>query len=390
MRRLAPLLCSLLAFAACATDPDGDQPITVLPDGSDDAGTLADTSDEADGNEVEPEDVAADTTDGSGSGDTTQGSGSGDAAIEDTDRDAADGSGSGSGDTSDLDTSDATEDADVGDDTTLTDTTDDADVVDDTSADTAETADTPLDTTDTSVDTTPPRVWVLPCDAGCPVGLTCDETGYCRRTIVPETYAEGSADPTSGVALSNLTPPDPASTTPDVAPLDCNGTTACLAPFVCNIDGSCSAPCTACGGACDYESLTYASRSHIQSDLLYAGTPAGGSHHLCWAPWGISTTPVGDEHWVHNLEHGGVAFLYRCTTDCSAEVAQLSDYVSSLPTGTAVMSPEPMLNHRFTIVSWGYRLETDCLDLAAFEAFYLEHQGHGPEATTMPPPPQCL
>ena len=64
--------------------------------------------------------------------------------------------------------------------------------------------------------------------------------------------------------------------------------------------------------------------------------------------------------------------------------------MGTLPAGTAVMSPEPMLNHRFTIVAWGYRLETDCLDLAAFEAFYLEHQGHGPEATTMPPPPQCL
>ena len=285
---------------------------------------------------------------------------------------------------------DTTGDSGGTDDTALADTTDDADVLDDTAPDLDTTDTTPdLDATDTT-DTTPPRVWVVPCDAGCPTGLTCDETGYCRRATVDESYAEGSADPTSGVGLSNLALPDPAGTTPDVAPLDCNGTTNCLSPFVCNTDGSCTAPCTACGGDCDYESLNYASRNHIQTDLLYAGTPAGGSHHLCWAPWGISTTPVGDEHWVHNLEHGGVAFLYRCTTDCSAEVAQLTDYVSTLPVGTAVMSPEPMLNHRFTIVAWGYRLETDCLDLAAFEAFYIEHQGHGPEATTMPPPPQCL
>ena len=370
MRRSTTLIATLLALltlSACATDSDADGPITFLPDGSadttgDSGGTgdtaLADTS---------PDDVAADTAPDDGSADTTDVSGSSDTDLGDATSDTTDGSGS--GDAGETDTTD---------DTALADTTDDADVLDDTTPD--------LDTTDT----TPPRVWVVPCDAGCPTGLTCDETGYCRRATVAESYAEGSADPTSGVGLSNLALPDPAGTTPDIAPLDCNGTTSCLSPFVCNTDGSCTAPCTACGGDCDYESLNYASRNHIQTDLLYAGTPAGGSHHLCWAPWGISTTPVGDEHWVHNLEHGGVAFLYRCTTDCSAEVVQLTDYVSTLPVGTAVMSPEPMLNHRFTIVAWGYRLETDCLDLAAFEAFYLEHQGHGPEATTMPPPPQCL
>ena len=382
-RNLLPcLLVTLLTLAGCATDSDADGPIAVLPDGS--ADTTSDSGGATDTGlaDTSLEDVAADTAPDSGSGDTGAGSGIGDTGPDDATADTGDGSGS--GDTGGTDTTDDTE---------LADTTDDADAIDDigdTTPDLDTTDTTPdLDATDTT-DTTPPRVWVVPCDAGCPTGLTCDETGYCRRAVVPETYAEGSADPTSGVGLSNLALPDPAGTTPDIAPLDCNGTTSCLSPFVCNTDGSCTAPCTACGGACDYESLNYASRNHIQTDLLYAGTPAGGSHHLCWAPWGISTTPVGDEHWVHNLEHGGVTFLYRCTTDCSSEVAQLTDYVSTLPVGTAVMSPEPMLNHRFTIVAWGFRLETDCLDLAAFEAFYVEHQGHGPEATTMPPPPQCL
>jgi hypothetical protein len=382
MRRsnaLIATLFALLTLSACATDSDADGPFELLPDGS--ADTAGDSSSEP--ADTTPQDVAADTQVDEGSADTSDGGGSGDTGPDDA-TDATDGSGSGDSGGADAsdDTTADTDLPDSSDDTAPTDAT--ADVIDDTTDTTPD-----LDTTDTT-DTTPPRVWVLPCDAGCPTGLTCDETGYCRRAVVAETYAEGSGDPTSGVGLSNLALPDPSGTTPDVAPLDCNGTTSCLSPFVCNIDGSCTAPCTACGGACDYESLSYASRNHIQTDLLYAGTPAGGSHHLCWAPWGISTAPVGDEHWVHNLEHGGVAFLYRCTTDCSAEVAQLTDYVSTLPVGTAVMSPEPMLNHRFTVVAWGYRLETDCLDLAAFEAFYIEHQGNGPEATTMPPPPQCL
>lgn len=374
MRLSAALLLSVALLSACASDPDSDLPFT----GASDSSSAADSSDTPADTGLPPEPDAQD----SGTDDTLQPD-----TLSDT---SAEGSGSGDTDLADVtdDTADTAVEGSGSGDTDLADVTDDtADAVD---ADTSDTTDTdPGDAADTA-DTTPPRVWVFPCDAGCPTGLTCDETGYCRRSVVPETYAEGSGDPTSGARLSNLTPPDPASSTPDVAPLDCNGTGRCVAPFTCNLDGSCTAPCTACGGDCDYESLTYAAATHIQSDLLYAGTPAGGNHHLCWAPWGISATPVGDEHWVHNLEHGGVAFLYRCVADCSAEVAQLGDYVSTLPAGTAVMSPEPMLNHRFTVVSWGYRLETDCLDLAAFEAFFVEHQGHGPESTTMPPPPQCL
>jgi hypothetical protein len=151
-----------------------------------------------------------------------------------------------------------------------------------------------------------------------------------------------------------------------------------------------SAACTACGGDCRYEASNYAIRNHISADLLYAGLPTGGNHHPCWAAWGEHTKPPGDERWVHNMEHGGVVFLYRCPDGCEAEVEQLRNYAATLPQGTWVLAPEPNLSSRFGVVAWGFKLQTDCFDLDATSAFYDLHEGNGPEATSMAPPAQCL
>jgi hypothetical protein len=44
---------------------------------------------------------------------------------------------------------------------------------------------------------------------------------------------------------------------------------------------------------------------------------------------------------------------------------------------------------RFAVVSWGYRLESDCLDLDAFTAFYLAHVNQAPEDIPGNPPAGC-
>lgn len=247
-----------------------------------------------------------------------------------------------------------------------------------------------LETADTSADTAPAED--LPCTAtSCLGGLRCDETGFCARPVATEVYAEGSADPRSGFGMANTFAPSLGSSEPDIAALDCNGSgAACAEGFDCQTSGACAASCTACGGNCRYESANYATRNHITADLLYAGVPTGGNHHPCWASWGEHAKPPGDERWVHNMEHGGVVFLYRCPDGCDAEVAALRAYGATLPEGTWVLAPEPNLPTRFGVVSWGFRLLTDCMDAEAFGAFYDLHQGHGPEATPMAPPAQCL
>ena len=247
-----------------------------------------------------------------------------------------------------------------------------------------------VETADTGAETDTGETF--PCTpTSCLGGLRCDETGFCARPVAEELFAQGSGDPRSGVGMANTFAPSLGSSEPDIAALDCNGSgEACAEGFDCQAGGACTAACTACGGDCRYESANYAVRNHIGADLLYAGLPTGGNHHPCWAAWGEHTKPTGDERWVHNMEHGGVVFLYRCPEGCEAEVEQLRNYAATLPQGTWVLAPEPNLSTRFATVAWGFRLQTECFDLEATTSFYDRHQGNGPEATQMAPPAQCL
>jgi hypothetical protein len=117
--------------------------------------------------------------------------------------------------------------------------------------------------------------------------------------------------------------------------------------------------------------------------------PSSGPHNTCWGSWGVQSTPLRPERWVHNLEHGGVVLLYRCEAGCSAELEMLKSFVASHErTILTEYAPLPM-PARFAAVAWGYRLVSDCLDLRAFQAFYAEHFDQGPESISVGPGPEC-
>lgn len=145
-----------------------------------------------------------------------------------------------------------------------------------------------------------------------------------------------------------------------------------------------SADCDLCGGGCvDYEDV--GSASHVEGEVAYETyPPMGGDHDACWAEWGVHTTAVADENWVHNLEHGGVVFLYDCPEGCDGEVSQLSAYVTALGP-TALLTPYAEMDVKFAAVSWGWRLLQDCLDMSTMQTFYSVHVDHGPESSTASP-----
>ena len=39
--------------------------------------------------------------------------------------------------------------------------------------------------------------------------------------------------------------------------------------------------------------------------------------------WGIHSTYIEDEYYIHNLEHGGIAIFYNCEVDCPELVLSL-------------------------------------------------------------------
>jgi len=128
--------------------------------------------------------------------------------------------------------------------------------------------------------------------------------------------------------------------------------------------------------------------AHINGPLDYPDKPpVGGSHNPCWARWGVYTKELASERWVHNLEHGGVVFLYRCDGDCPNEVSAMASFVNT--NEQTILTPYAALPTRFAVVAWGVRITSDCFDMARFRRFYDDHVGRGPERIASNPPDSC-
>lgn len=146
--------------------------------------------------------------------------------------------------------------------------------------------------------------------------------------------------------------------------------------------------CVACDGACE-ETLALEPAQHLDGPIDYADEPpAGGPHNSCWADWGPHLdAPLPPEEWVHNLEHGGVVFLYHCPNGCSAELAQLTALGVGLE--RVIVTEYPDMPEGFAAVSWGHRLVSSCFDRAALLAFYEAHFDHAPESISSGSPSGC-
>ena len=151
-----------------------------------------------------------------------------------------------------------------------------------------------------------------------------------------------------------------------------------------------SEPCDACSGACVIENLATGTPTHHNQPLDYEDVPpVGGPHNQCWGDWAVYDTELEDDHWVHNLEHGGIIYLYDCPGGCEAEETQLREMFDSRPAGTVLVTPYAGLEGGFAAVAWGWRLVSDCFDRATFDAFYDTHVDQAPESVTSGPPASC-
>ncbi|MSQ02641.1 MAG: DUF3105 domain-containing protein [Myxococcales bacterium] len=149
--------------------------------------------------------------------------------------------------------------------------------------------------------------------------------------------------------------------------------------------------CEACEGDCLTTFTSATSAQHDTGDLTYVDEPpTSGDHHPCWASWGVHTEAVPAENWVHNLEHGGIVFLYDCPGGCDDDLAELTTYVSGLTLGRAVLTAYAPSVAQFTAVAWEHKLELACFDQPSLAAFFDEHVGKSPEDVLSEPSAACM
>lgn len=92
--------------------------------------------------------------------------------------------------------------------------------------------------------------------------------------------------------------------------------------------------------------------------------PASGPHRPRWARWGEYDF-LPPQRWLHNLEHGGVAFLYHPCAD-AALIDALREHARARPADDGgefrwVLTPYPELPTAIAVVAWRSVYTAECV-----------------------------
>lgn len=142
-------------------------------------------------------------------------------------------------------------------------------------------------------------------------------------------------------------------------------------------------PGTCASGA--VENLTSRGAQHINvpTPLSYEDDPpSSGNHRPFWAKWG-EYDYLAPQVWLHNLEHGGVAFLYDPCAPTEL-VDALRVFAQSQPEDDGgpfrwVLTPYPDLPTPVAAVAWTWTWQAECVDVESLEDFIVEHYRQAPE-----------
>ncbi len=145
--------------------------------------------------------------------------------------------------------------------------------------------------------------------------------------------------------------------------------------------------------------------AHVEAGTVIdwaTNPPASGDHYGQWARWNrVYDPPMPRGHWLHNLEHGGVVFLYNCPDGCPELVDDLTGITATLPADPAcppdiagrwLISSDPLLPPDVPVaaVAWGWIYTAMCLDEHTLRKFYADRVGRGREQSCgqgqIPPP----
>ena len=182
------------------------------------------------------------------------------------------------------------------------------------------------------------------------------------------------------------------------ASTDGNADVSYNADIVCHVEGADAGDAGACGTTVTSCVIPDGDHQHLSQGTFIpypTNPPCGGDHYPIWIEWGVHTTPVPVGNWVHNLEHGGVVFLYRCASHdaCPTLAAQVEALAAAVPEdpvcaadgegvhARVLVIPDPDLpaGVQVAAAAWGFALTATCFDQPTLLQFYDDHFGKGSE-----------
>ena len=123
---------------------------------------------------------------------------------------------------------------------------------------------------------------------------------------------------------------------------------------------------------------------HIAEGPIYyeEDLPSAGSHRPQWAKWG-EYTYLPPQRWLHNLEHGGITFLYHPCSDQSI-INDLKALIDDIPDDDDgafrwILTPSARLRTPLAIVAWEWKYEAECIDQEIAKDFIQRQYRQAPE-----------
>jgi hypothetical protein len=127
--------------------------------------------------------------------------------------------------------------------------------------------------------------------------------------------------------------------------------------------------------------------------------PSSGNHYSSQTaprPWATYKDAVPPGEFVHNLEHGGIALLYKCSgTECDDLYKQAQDVFAKLtphkePVSPAagqaqvsevkfISTPYPDMEPKVAILAWDTEQDLNAIDFGLISDFYEKYIDHGRE-----------
>ncbi len=95
---------------------------------------------------------------------------------------------------------------------------------------------------------------------------------------------------------------------------------------------------------------------------------------------GRSDEPLSEETQVSYLKQGGVIIQYNCPEGCPDVLEPLDTLINRYPENV-ILSPQPSIESKLAITSWGYIDNMDGFDEPRIESFIQKHAGSWPDGT---------
>jgi hypothetical protein len=114
--------------------------------------------------------------------------------------------------------------------------------------------------------------------------------------------------------------------------------------------------------------------------------PSSGNHYAQPLPAAAYPTEQPSGNWVHNLEHGYIALVYRCSgAECADLATQAKSVFDSLPKEPKfsevkfVSTSYQAMKPKVAVLAWNKEQDMDAIDAKLISDFYNKYVDHGRE-----------